>query len=351
VNYTPYTQPEPKIQQLLREAGYQAGSVGKLHFHPPTVEHARETGFDRVLLDDGVRRTDPYSDYVRWRRKNDPNAEVHYQKTISDPQPGENPFRAVIDKEYTPTAWTGRESRRILRDFASSSRPVFLFSSYFKPHSPHTIPEPFDSLYNEVDIPLPRRVGLEYIQRLPLPVQKMILRGTPRYDTDRELLQWMYRSYYGSVTWLDQEIGATLDELERCGKLEDTIVIIASDHGDQLLEHGLIDKNVFFEASVRIPLVVSWPEHIRPGVYSDLTETVDVLPSILELFGLSVPDHIQGRSFAPLVAGNRSLYKPREALFAENIIPEVTAVRLASVQWPATCCDSDAYAHFLLAAI
>lgn len=323
VNYTPYQQPEPMVQRLLQDAGYATGSVGKLHFNPPTAEHARSTGFDRVLLDDGIRRTDQYSDYVRWRNGADPNADVHYQTTADDVPAGTNPFRAVVAKEYTPTAWTGRETRNVLQSLASSNRPFFLFSSYFKPHSPHTIPEPYDALYNDVGIPLPKAVGLDYIQRLPLPVQKMVLRGTPRYNMDRQRLLWMYRSYYGDMTWLDEEVGATLEELERTGQAENTIVILTADHGDQMLDHGLSGKNVFFEDSVRIPLLVSWPGRIRPGVYSDLVETVDVLPSILELCGLTVPDHVQGRSFAPLVAGERSLYEPRKAQFSENIMPEV----------------------------
>ena len=323
VNYTPYQQPEPKMQRLLKEAGYQTGSVGKLHFHPPTAEHARETGFDRVLLDDGIGRTDSYSDYVKWRKANDPNAAVPHQATIRDPAPGQNLFTAVIGRDYTPAAWTGRETRNMLREFASSAKPFFLFSSYFKPHSPHTIPEPYASLYNSVNIPLPRPVNLDYIHRLPLPVRKMILRNRPVYNTDRERLQWMYRSYYGDVTMLDEEIGATLDELERSGKADNTIVIVASDHGDQLLEHGLFGKNVFFEASVRIPLMLSWPGRVRPGAYPDLIESVDLLPSVLDLCGAPVPEHIQGRSFAQLIAGNQSLYSPREALFAENVMPEV----------------------------
>ena len=74
VNYTPYTQPEPEMQILLQRAGYSTGSVGKLHFYPPTAEHARQTGFGQVLLDDGIDRTDPYSDYVQWRQRHDPNS-------------------------------------------------------------------------------------------------------------------------------------------------------------------------------------------------------------------------------------------------------------------------------------
>ena len=69
VNYTPCDPNEIMMQRMLREFGYQTGSVGKLHFYPPTVENARSTGFDRVYLDDGVVNTDPYSDYIRWRQR------------------------------------------------------------------------------------------------------------------------------------------------------------------------------------------------------------------------------------------------------------------------------------------
>ena len=156
---------------------------------------------------------------------------MHYQTTASDIPSGGNPYRAVIAKDYTPTAWTGRETRNSLRALAASGRPFFLFSSYFKPHSPHTIPEPYDALYNDAEIPLPRQVDLDYIQRLPLPVQKLILRETPRYAMDRQRLLWMYRSYYGDVTWLDEEVGATLAELERSGQTDNTIIIVTTDHG------------------------------------------------------------------------------------------------------------------------
>ena len=323
VNYTPYRQPEAMMQRLFGEAGYATGSVGKLHFHPPTADHARSTGFDRVLLDDGIPRTDPYSDYVKWRNASDPKRDVHYRATVRPPPDGGNPHRAVIDRHYTPTSWTARETLGMLREFASSEKPFFLFSSFFKPHSPHTIPEPYDALYNDVEIPLPERVGLDYIQTLPLPVRKMILRGSPPYGMARRDLQWRYRSYYGDMTWLDEEIGQILLELERLGLASETIIIVTSDHGDQMLEHGLFGKNVFFEDSVRIPLLVSWPDRIRSGVYSELVETVDVLPSLLELCQLPVPDTVQGTSFAPLVAGSRSEYTSREAQFAENIMPEV----------------------------
>ncbi|MBL8227898.1 MAG: sulfatase-like hydrolase/transferase [Bryobacterales bacterium] len=327
VNYTPLDGREQLIQKMFQEGGYQTASVGKLHFHPPTAEHARSTGFDHVRLDDGVNATDPYSDYVAWRKANDPMAaKVHYHATVPSVPTGRNPFRAAIEYPYTPTAWTGAETRKILGDLRSGQKPFFLFSSFFKPHSPHSIPEPYDSMYDIIEIPLPRRVTLPDIHKLPLPVQKQILRGKPHYDMDRERLQWIYRSYYAGVTMVDREIGQILEGVD----LDNTIVLITSDHGDQLLEHGLEGKNVFFESSVRVPFLISWPGHIRTGKRRELIEMVDVLPTLLDLCGLPARKSVQGRSFASLIAAQQNgapAYRAREFVFSENVIPEVITNR------------------------
>jgi arylsulfatase len=323
VNYTPCDPRETLLQRRLQQAGYQTGSVGKLHFHPPTAAHARSTGFDQVLLDDGHSKTDPYSDYARWRKEHDPNAHVPYDATVKNRKDGGNPYRAVIDDEFTQTAWVGAKTSEMLREFAASRKPFFLFASFFKPHSPRTVPAPFDSMYNDVEIPMAPPVDIEYIRALPLPVQAQILRGKPRYAMDRGLLQWDHRSYYGLVSMIDREVGRILEELERSGKAKDTIVILSSDHGDQLLAHGLEGKNVFFDESVHVPLLMRYPGRLQPGRRAELIETVDVLPTILELCGLPIPDECQGRSFAPLAGAATGGYKPREFVFSENIIPEV----------------------------
>jgi arylsulfatase len=309
VNYTPCDTREIFLQSMLHDAGYQTGSVGKLHYYPPTAEHARSTGFDKVQLDDGVGGTDTNSDYVKWRQAHDPNAQTRHSATAPK---GKNPFRGAIPFEFTPTHWTGEESVRMLREFAAVQKPFFLHCSFFKPHSPYTVPEPYDTMYDDVDIPLPKQVTLEDIQKLPLPVQRIILRFNPPYAMDRQRLEWIYRSYYASVTMVDREIGRILDELERSGRARDTIVVFSTDHGDQLLEHGLEGKNVFFEASVHLPLLVRFPGRIEPGKRRELTEMVDVMPSLLKMCGLAVPPRVQGRNFGP-----------REMVFGENVIPEI----------------------------
>jgi arylsulfatase A-like enzyme len=211
-----------------------------------------------------------------------------------------------------------------LRELARGEKPFFLFSSFWKPHSPFEVPVPFDSLYNDVDIPLPKIETIEEMRRLPLPVQKLALRGSnPPYGMDREELQWIYRSYYGSIAHIDREVGLILDTLDETGQADNTVVVFASDHGDQLLEHGIMGKNVFFEGSIRVPLTISFPSKITPGKYDDPIESIDLLPTLFELIGLPEPYACQGRTLMPLIGESEKEYRPREAVFSENVIPEI----------------------------
>ncbi|MGE0378265.1 MAG: sulfatase [Planctomycetaceae bacterium] len=323
VNYTPLDRREVLMQARLREAGYTTAAVGKLHYYPPDEREAKRTGFDFVELHDAVAPLDRFSAYVAWRNEHDPQAGVGYRELAQDIPPGKNPFRQAIDQQYTETSWVGLSTRYHIRDLAASGKPFFLFCSFWKPHSPFEVPQPFDSLYDGIDIPLPEPMSLEAIARLPPPLRLLILRGKPVYGTDRNRLQWMYRSYYGAITHIDREVGRILEELEQAGVAENTIVVFSSDHGDQLLEHGLMGKNCFFEASIRVPLIIRYPDTVRPGVNHELVESVDVLPTLIELAGLPEPYENQGRSLVPLIAESERAYEPREAVFSENVIPEV----------------------------
>ncbi|MCZ6672162.1 MAG: sulfatase-like hydrolase/transferase, partial [Verrucomicrobia bacterium] len=324
VNYTPLDRSEILMQARLKEVGYQTASIGKLHLHPPTVEEAKRTGFDFVELHDAVPYLDEFSDYAKWRDEHDPANETHYRSYAKDIAAGKNPFRANIEEKYTDTAWVGLRTRHHLRQLAQNDEPFFLYSSFWKPHSPFEVPVPYDSLYDHVEFELPEKQTLEDIEKLPPPLQKLILRGrNPAYNMPREPLQWAYRSYYASISQIDKEVGLILDTLEESGAAENTIVVFSSDHGDQLLKHGLMGKNCFFEESVRVPFMIAFPNHVIPGNYDELVECVDLLPTLFELVGLPEPNGNQGLSLAPLITESEQTYTPKEAVFSENVIPEV----------------------------
>jgi arylsulfatase A-like enzyme len=334
VNYTPLAAGEVLLPARLQAAGYRTALVGKTHLYyhyPPTPEEARRTGFDLVDLHDGVAFTDRWSAYVAWRQANDPLRDLPYRHLASAvPElraslpPDGNPNRAAIDERYSETTWTGLRTRARIAELAAGAQPFFIFCSFWKPHGPYEVSAPFDAMYNQADIPLPAPETAASLARLPLPAQKLILRGkNPEYGLDRRQLLWDYRSYYGTVSHVDREIGLTLDALKAAGVADKTIVVFSSDHGDQLLEHGLFGKNVFFEASVHVPFFIACPRRIAAGRYDALAESVDVVPTLLELIGLETPQNCQGRSLLPLIDGAGRPFTARDAVFAENVIPEV----------------------------
>ncbi|MCA9024117.1 MAG: sulfatase-like hydrolase/transferase, partial [Planctomycetaceae bacterium] len=323
VNYTPLDRREVLMQARLQEAGYATAVVGKLHYHPPDVREAKGTGFDDVELHDAVPPLDEFSAYVAWRREHDPLSHLRYRAIAEEIPPGKNPFRQAISEEHTETSWTGLRTRHYIKKLAKSDKPFFLFSSFWKPHSPFEVPQPFDAMYDDVEIPLPEPMSLDDITRLPPPLRLLILRGKPVYDTDRERLQWIYRSYYGAISHIDREIGRIMETLEEAGVADNTIVVFSSDHGDQLLEHGLMGKNCFFESSVRVPFIIRFPQHVEPAKYDELVESIDLLPTLFELIGLPEPYENQGESLVPLIAESDQTYVPRQAVFSENVIPEV----------------------------
>jgi len=340
VNYTELDDKEKLLPKYLQEAGYHTALIGKTHLYykyPPTPQHAQNTGFEFVELHDGSKSTDLYSAYVKWREEHDPEKDIYYRELAQNvPElkanmtQKSNPFRAAIDKEFTDTSWTGLRTRDYLKKFAETDKPFFLFASFWKPHSPYEVPVPYDSMYNDMEIPLPKRETRESILKLPPHVQRMILRNEYRnrkapFDMDAEELQWIYRSYYGTVSHIDHEVGLILKTLEETGLAENTIIVFASDHGDQLLEHGLFGKNVFFEGSVRVPFMISYPKQINPGQYDELVMSIDLLPTLFEIIGLEEPYHVHGQSLVPLISRSDRSYTSRDCVFSENVIPEVFA--------------------------
>ncbi|RHW18579.1 DUF4976 domain-containing protein [Sphingomonas gilva] len=135
----------------------------------------------------------------------------------------------------------------------------------------------------------------------------------------RDMALWKYQrymqEYLGTVAAVDEGVGELLDYLEESGLAENTIVVYTSDQGFYLGEHGWFDKRWIYEESMRTPLLVQYPGHIRGGTTVDaLVQNIDYAPTLLECAGVPAPGGIQGRSLAPLVEGKppadwrRSLY-------------------------------------------
>ena len=143
VNYTPLNSSETLLQQHLKNESYQTGFVGKLHYWPPSRESALSTGFDMGLIHDAG-PTDSNSDYVKWLESTAPQFADSYRECAS-PTPDGNPFTAAIPNSYHETTWCGEHTRGMMEQFAQQQKPFFLFSSYWRPHSPFEVPKPWAS--------------------------------------------------------------------------------------------------------------------------------------------------------------------------------------------------------------
>jgi len=136
--------------------------------------------------------------------------------------------------------------------------------------------------------------------------------------------------YHGGTSQADARVGLVLDELERQGVLDDTLVIFTSDHGEELGDHGLWEHNWMFETNLQIPLILSWPAGLPQGQrVNAMVESVDLLPTVCDLLELELPEAddeyavVDGRSLVPLMRGDAD--RIREHSFALN--PNFMSIR------------------------
>ncbi|NQU22120.1 MAG: sulfatase [Candidatus Nealsonbacteria bacterium] len=206
------------------------------------------------------------------------------------------------------------KSVRDLRRLAKMDKPFFLATGFFKPHLPFVAPKKYWDLYDRDRIHLPET----YRRPKDAPDVAIHNWGELRAYADvpargplpDEMARTLIHGYYACVSYTDAQIGKLLDELERLGVADNTIVILWGDHGWNLGEHTLWCKHSCFETSMHAPLIVAAPG-IAGGVKTGgLTEFIDIYPSLCELADLAPPDHLQGKSFVPLMSDPSQKWKP-----------------------------------------
>jgi iduronate 2-sulfatase len=117
-----------------------------------------------------------------------------------------------------------------------------------------------------------------------------------------ELSRTLKHAYLACVSYVDAQIGLMIDELEKAGVRDNTIIIVWGDHGWHLGDMGVWGKATNYEIATRVPMMIWTPDMKRRGVKTDaLVELVDIYPTLCELSNVSIPDHVEGHSFAPLM--------------------------------------------------
>ena len=325
---------EPTLGDHLREQGVSCTLVGKTHMTPDKDGMARldidptstvgkrvsEGGFDVFIRDDGnnnsdclVRHSEDYDKYLRSHGMDGDNPWEEWANTAQLPDGSlcsgwmleNSKYAARVPKEHSETAWL--TTRGIDFIDAQGSDPWLCHLSYIKPHWPYLAPAPYNDMYSASDLPPVNRSNNELESDHPLMQAWTNMRVSQSFSRD-DVRDIVGPAYMGLIKELDDQLGRLFDYLRESGRMEDTMIVFCSDHGDNLGDHWLGEKDLFYDCSARIPLIVYDPrsdaDSTRGMVTDKLVEGIDLLPTFLDAFGgNAIPHILEGRSLEPLLHG------------------------------------------------
>jgi len=275
------------LTDVLHDAGYHQGYIGKLHLHLPKKEHI------------------PYTE--GWRGEPDKGT---FWDAYTPPGPGRHGIDfwysyGCCDQHLTPHYWTGdapvdqrtdvtewsvKHETDVAIDyirnaggaFRDPGKPFALFLAHNPPHMP------FDQVPPEYLEPYADKGDAELLNRPNLT-------HDPTHPAFRSV-----RNYFAAITGIDSQFGRLLAVLEEQDLAGDTIVVFTSDHGEMMGSHGLMGKTVWYDESLLVPFIIRWPHHISPATDDLLFSTPDIMPTLLGLMGLAddIPSQVEGKDYA-----------------------------------------------------
>ena len=181
----------------------------------------------------------------------------------------------------------------------NDDKPWFLAAGFYRPHTPYVAPKAYFDQYDVNAVPLPRHSD-----------DDAAMQPRAAYQSGQKITESMtdaqrreaIRAYHASISFMDVQVGRILDGLDAIGEADNTIVVFTSDHGYHLYDHNLWQKRSLFEASARVPLIISAPGMDAAGESSDaLAGLIDLYPTLAELAGLEPPEYLDGTSLVPVL--------------------------------------------------
>ncbi len=255
---------------------------------------------------------------------------------------------ADVDDSAYPDGAIADKAVSDLHRLKKMDQPFFLAVGFLKPHLPFNAPKKYWDLYQDSDIALPDNMFRPKDAPDAAIHNWGELRqyhGIPKAGPlSEEMARTLIHGYYACTSYTDAQIGRLLDELDRLGLRDDTIVVLWGDHGWNLGEHTLWCKHCHFKTSLRAPLIVRTPS-VKGGRRTDgLTEFVDIYPSLCELAGLPMPEHVEGRSFVRLMKEPQRPWK--EAIYSRFYAGEsIRTERYCYTEWARA--DGNVHARML----
>ncbi|MSP83283.1 MAG: sulfatase [Alphaproteobacteria bacterium] len=245
---------------------------------------------------------------------------------IYQPQPG---YAGAAERGFTfaPPRYTAEDSDTAFQTDAllhylrvRGSAPWFIHTAYLRPHWPFVAPEPYNRMYDPEQVPAPLRAATTEIEAAQHPLLAYLIaqhnsregryyikdypKGAAKSDRHHRQL---IATYFGLMSELDHHIGRIVAALKVQGIYDETLLIFTCDHGENLGDHWLCGKEGYFDAAFRIPMIVRDPragaDPTRGTIVGAFTETIDTMPTILDVLGLPIPRQCDGRSLAPFLRG------------------------------------------------
>ena len=318
-NGVPLADDLPMLARLLRDLGYAPTLFGYTDTaldprgrpaDDPALRNWEEAlpGFDVALMLD--ERIEPWLSWLAGVgvTTDDPPWGIYRHAEVPIPAGrGATWPPTVYDADHTESAFVSDTAIDWFRRRSGDTDPWCVHLSYLRPHPPYIAPDPYNDMYDPADVPPPVRLATLADQAAVHPFLEGALSIVPS-PVDRLDQDQLRATYYGMITEVDHQLGRVLDHLRSTGELDHTLVVVTSDHGEQLGDHWLVEKVGFYDPSFRIPLIVRWPGMAGPPgrVVDAFTENVDVLPTILDLCGGEIPAFCDGASLRPFLDEDRS---------------------------------------------
>ena len=326
-NGIPLRQREITIPQVLKENGYLTAAVGKMHFSnmlglkgsedeswPPgnygfTIKHLTcDRKIGEYLEDLKIKNPEAYRIVKEQGEKKLMEDTASASAKVQSKLP--QVFESELDYKDHQSTWITDKTIEVIEK--SENNPFFIWCSFVDPHHPFDPPKPYNTLYQPENMPLPLKRPGELDDK-PVHFRKHLKGkgyGNEKYDFDKiDDLGWqtITAKYYGMVSLIDYNVGRIIDKLKQLNILEDTIIIFSADHGELLGDHGLLFKGPFhYDCLIKAPLIIRLGDQIPHGARcNEITQHVDLMPSILEFTGSPTPPCVQGRSLGPLLRGDR----------------------------------------------
>lgn len=281
------------LPQYFKSQGYHTQSVGKIYHDPAWAQDAPSWSAPETSA-----VTETKGKYAL--KINLPDTGSWKTSSIEN--------APVMDDAYID-GQVSRSAIEILNNI--KDKPFFLAIGFRRPHLPFSAPEKYWKQYDRNRLPLPQNPSK------PLDVPDLALHNSEELRGYRDIpdagplteekIRELIHGYYASTSYVDAQIGKVIDELDRLGLRENTLIVLWSDHGYHLGEHGLWCKTTNFELDTHVPLIVSYPGSHNNGSHTDaIVELVDLYPTLADLTGLPVPEGLEGSSLKSLLIDPKS---------------------------------------------